>query len=65
MKRRIEMKTLLTLIALTVAVNVSFAADLGEGSADCASMVQANRATSAVVATTEADVEVNESSDAR
>ena len=59
------MKTLLTLIALTVAVNVSFAADLGEGNADCASMVQANRSTSAVVAVQEVEVEVNESSDAR
>ena len=59
------MKTLLTLIALTVAVNVSFAAELGEGSVDCTSMVQANRETSAVVGTIDAEVEVNESSDAR
>ncbi len=59
------MKTLLTLIALTVSLNVTYAADLGEGNADCSSMVQANRASSAVVATQDADVEVSESSDAR
>lgn len=56
------MKTLLTLIALTVAVNVSFAAELGEGSADCTSMVQSNRSGDAVVASTEsAQVEASES----
>lgn len=53
------MKTLLTLMALAFAVNVSFAAELGEGSADCASMVQANRATT-VVATNSATVEASE-----
>lgn len=53
------MKTLLTLMALAFAVNVSFAAELGEGSADCASMVQANRA-AIVVATNSATVEASE-----
>lgn len=46
-------------MALAFAVNVSFAAELGEGSADCASMVQANRATT-VVATNSATVEASE-----
>ena len=55
------MKTLITLIALTVAVNVSFAAELGEGSADCTSMVQSNRSGDAVVATESAQVEASES----
>ena len=60
------MKTLLTLIALTVALNVSHAADLGEGSADCTSMVQANRSSAAVVANTnQVEVQVNEESEQR
>tara|TARA_R100000656_G_scaffold77563_1_gene57205 strand:+ start:208 stop:405 length:198 start_codon:yes stop_codon:yes gene_type:complete len=64
MKRRKTMKALFTIIALTFAVNVSFAAELGEGSADCSSMVQSNRATSATVASTSsAEVEVSESSE--
>lgn len=56
------MKTVLTLIALTLAVNVSFASELGESSADCASMVQSKRAGEAVVATDSASVEAGESS---
>lgn len=56
------MKALLTLIALTVAVNVSFAAELGEASADCTSMVQSNRSVeTAVVSSESAQVEASES----
>lgn len=57
------MKTLFAVLTLMVTLNVSFAAgDLGEGSADCSSMVQSNRASEVVVATDSVEVEASESS---
>lgn len=56
------MKTLFAVLTLMVTLNVSFAADLGEGSADCRSMVQSNRDSAVVVASDSVEVEASESS---
>ncbi len=53
------MKTVFTLMVLALSLNVAIANDLGEGSADCTSLVQSNRS-SDVVVTESADVQVSE-----
>lgn len=58
------MKALFTLMILVASMNVSFAQDLGEGSADCTSLVQSNRSADAVVADS-AQVEVSEDGTSR
>ena len=55
------MKKLITLFVILASMNIAVASELGEGSTDCTSLVQSNRAADVVVASSSAEVEVEES----